>query len=71
MALPRGSYVGLEATAPLSNDSIAKRIGATNYHDLPPRPKYMRRATYQRPCEEIRDEVLRMHIAYRGKDAIP
>jgi hypothetical protein len=66
MALPRGSYVGLEATAPLSNDSIAKRIGATNYHDLPPRPKYMRRAT-----KKSRDEVLRMHIAYRGKDAMP
>jgi hypothetical protein len=42
---------------------LMDRIGATNERDLPPRPKYMRRATYQWLCDEIRSETLSMYHA--------
>jgi hypothetical protein len=45
---------------------LMDRIGATNYRDPPPRPKYMRRATYDWLCDEIFIEGLRMHRAYLG-----
>jgi hypothetical protein len=44
MAVPRGSYVGLEAIAPLSNDPIAKlsasaRAGPRSHGLQQPRPR--------------------------------
>jgi hypothetical protein len=44
MAVPRGSYVGLEAIAPLSNDPIAKlsawaRAGPRSHALQQPRPR--------------------------------
>jgi hypothetical protein len=44
---------------------LMDRIGATDYRDLPPRPKHMHRATYHWVCEEIFTEVMRMHLALR------
>jgi hypothetical protein len=45
---------------------LMDRIGATHYRDLPPRPKYMRRATYQWLCDEIKTEALCMYRAHLG-----
>jgi hypothetical protein len=48
---------------------LMDRIGATDEGNLPPRPKYMRRATYQGLYKEIRteakciyDALLRAHL---------
>jgi hypothetical protein len=48
---------------------LMDRIGAANYRDRPPRPKYMRRETYQWICQEITTETIRMFRAHLGKDA--
>lgn len=48
-------------------EKLMDRLGATYYRDPPPRPKYMRRATYQRLCEEMSDAGLRSLVAHVGK----
>src|SRR5262249_32278517 len=49
---------------------LMHRIGATHsdilIDSLPPRPKYMRRATYQWLCDEIRTETISMSHALLG-----
>ena len=42
------------------------RIGATDPGMLPPRPKYMHRATYHRICDNISTENLLAHFAFLG-----
>lgn len=45
---------------------LMDRIGATDCRDFPPRPKYMRRATYERLCSEITTEATLMFCAQLG-----
>jgi hypothetical protein len=47
---------------------LMDRIGAKDYRDRPPRPKYMRRMTYMSICSEIRKEALNMYRAFLGPD---
>src|SRR5262245_48663994 len=46
---------------------LMDRIGATDFRDLPPRPKYMHRATYEWVCEEIQTEIESMYRAFFGE----
>jgi hypothetical protein len=51
-------------------EKLMGRIGATDFHILPPRPKYMRRATYHRLCDEITTERILMFSAHLGADRL-
>jgi hypothetical protein len=44
-----------------------ERIGAKHYEDRPARPKFMRRSTYERICDQIADATLRMFKAVLGR----
>ncbi len=48
---------------------LMRRIGATDFILMPPRPKYMRRRTYDRICAEIEEAGLRMRLAALGRSA--
>jgi hypothetical protein len=45
-----------------------ERIGATRYNDPPPRPKLMRRQTYEPIQGDIVDAALRAFKAVLGRD---
>jgi hypothetical protein len=46
------------------------RIGATDFHILPPRPKYMRRATYHWLCDEITTERILIFSAHLDESVV-
>jgi hypothetical protein len=49
-------------------EQLMERIGAKHYQDEPPRPKNMRRRTYERILGEIREAALRAMKAVLGRD---
>jgi hypothetical protein len=52
-------------------EKLMDRLGATYYRDPPPRPKYMRRATYRRLRREMENAGLRSLVAHLGKRGGP
>ena len=46
---------------------LMNRIGATDRMFMPPRPKYMRRRTYERICREIEREDVRGRLIALGR----